>query len=226
MWGAGNHAAAAALSDAAYSPHEFSHDEFRVMLVQHDAQGLGLGLSIRGGTVFVETLTPGLPAALCQRIEPGDVLLNINSMPVNGVSFEEIQEMLQSPSVFLGFLRDPGARAQENAGILIHDESFLDPYKEQGVLPQETVRPSHGVHEIGDGEAFVVQGNDPDVRAFQAYDTDGTGEIGVAVVPQALRKAKGHAVDQSAVDALVAEMQIAPDGHVTLLEFKHLSTHC
>jgi hypothetical protein len=52
-----------------YELDDFHEMEYRVMLVPEGAGGLGLGLGLNNGTVIVDALTPGLPAANCKNIE-------------------------------------------------------------------------------------------------------------------------------------------------------------
>jgi Ca2+-binding EF-hand superfamily protein len=141
--------------------------------------------------------------------------------------------MLSSPSVFLGFMRGTTQETEDDGNLIIHEtwahahasQPLIGVYGEQvqkkGAIQQQL----HPVHQIGD-DHFVMRGDDPDVQAFQEYDVDNTGVIGMHEVSDALRRRDGREVPPSALMSLVAEMQLDPNGWVTLLEFKHICAHC
>jgi hypothetical protein len=145
----------------------------------------------------------------------------------------QMNEMLASPSVFLGFMRGKVPSVEDDdRNLIIHDE-WAEAHATQPLIgvygnsmqKKGAQQQMAAVHQISDDQ-FVMRGDDPDVQAFQAFDPDSTGLISMAEVPAALLRTKGREVPESAIDELVLEMQLDPNGWLTLLEFKHLCTHC
>ena len=86
-----------------------------------DAEGIGLGLSWRGGIFRVDSLLPGMPAALCKKLQLDDALIAVNGISLRDgtMPMAEVTRMLQQPSVFLRLVRglpEPRAGAEVDAG--------------------------------------------------------------------------------------------------------------
>ncbi|XP_012258812.3 uncharacterized protein LOC105687602 isoform X2 [Athalia rosae] len=87
---------------------------FRVTL-QKSSRGLGLSVSGGGtaGPVRVKRLFPQQPAALSNKLQPGDILLAANGLPLTGLTNYEALEVLRTTpnTVELVVCRPPGADA-------------------------------------------------------------------------------------------------------------------
>ncbi|XP_046431755.1 uncharacterized protein LOC124185182 isoform X2 [Neodiprion fabricii] len=87
---------------------------FRVML-QKSSRGLGLSVSGGGtaGPVRVKRLFPQQPAALSNKLQPGDILLAANGLPLTGLTNYEALEVLRTTpnTVELVVCRPAGADA-------------------------------------------------------------------------------------------------------------------
>ncbi|XP_076239717.1 uncharacterized protein LOC143182555 [Calliopsis andreniformis] len=92
-------------------PNITPESTFRVTL-QKSSRGLGLSVSGGGtaGPVRVKRLFPQQPAALCNKLQPGDILLAANGVPLTGLTNYEALEVLRTtPStVELVVCRLPG----------------------------------------------------------------------------------------------------------------------
>ena len=116
-------ATAAAAAAAAQANDTF---EYKVMLVSGmcddpDAEGIGLGLSKRGGIFRVDSLLPGMPAALCKKVQLDDALIAVNGISLRDgtMPMAEVTRMLQQPSVFLRLVRglpEPRAGTEVDGG--------------------------------------------------------------------------------------------------------------
>ncbi|KAJ8674642.1 hypothetical protein QAD02_010428 [Eretmocerus hayati] len=89
---------------------------FRVTL-QKSSRGLGLSVSGGGtsGPVRVKRLFPQQPAALSNRLQPGDILLAANGIPLTGLTNYEALEVLRTTSntVELVVSRLPGEKDKQ-----------------------------------------------------------------------------------------------------------------
>ncbi|XP_060081005.1 multiple PDZ domain protein-like [Ylistrum balloti] len=78
----------------------------RVVELQHDAAG-SLGLSIAGGigssigdvAVMIANMTPGGPAEKSHNLKIGDKILQINDQVTDGLSHDEVVQLLKTPGV-------------------------------------------------------------------------------------------------------------------------------
>ncbi|KAI4496243.1 hypothetical protein M0804_000053 [Polistes exclamans] len=91
--------------------NHFSESTFRVTL-QKSSRGLGLSVSGGGtaGPVRVKRLFPLQPAALSNKLQPGDILLAANGIPLTGLTNYEALEVLRTTpnTVELVVCRLPG----------------------------------------------------------------------------------------------------------------------
>ena len=76
----------------------------RIVQLEHDVAG-SLGLSIVGGVgssigdaaVMIAHMTPGGPAANSHKLKPGDKILQINETETEGLSHDEVVQLLKTP---------------------------------------------------------------------------------------------------------------------------------
>ncbi|XP_021361837.1 multiple PDZ domain protein-like [Mizuhopecten yessoensis] len=88
------------------SQSEDISSHIRVVELQHDAAG-SLGLSIAGGigssigdvAVMIANMTPGGPAEKSHNLKIGDKILQINTQVIDGLSHDEVVQLLKTPGV-------------------------------------------------------------------------------------------------------------------------------
>ena len=78
------------------------------MLVPDVTDPTGLGLRLVGNSSGLVVSGVSGVAAACKKIEIGDILLSVNSISVNGLTFDETTQLLDGPSSFLVFMRSGG----------------------------------------------------------------------------------------------------------------------
>ena len=92
--------------------------QIRTVTVQRDSEGLGMVLAHTGQPpdllVRVDTLLPGRPVALTQRVQLGDYLTEINGLQVKMLSISQVHELLGAASQVQLTLERAAADATQN----------------------------------------------------------------------------------------------------------------
>ncbi|XP_076856201.1 ras-associating and dilute domain-containing protein isoform X2 [Brachyhypopomus gauderio] len=77
--------------------HEIGDDEVFVVELQRSPGGLGLALvngletTLNMSGIFIKSVIPGSPAALSQRLRPGDRILAVNGLGLSGVDYHTLE---------------------------------------------------------------------------------------------------------------------------------------
>ncbi|KAM9450564.1 tyrosine-protein phosphatase non-receptor type 13 isoform 2-T2 [Clarias gariepinus] len=155
----------------------------------------GLGFQISGGEsagrtdlgTIISSITPGGPADIDQRLKPGDRLLKVNSISVEGLSHEETVEILQSSQDDVTLLV-----SQPKERLFADSPSDLSHYKDKSGQEMDVDSSSEELaHTFPLVPGKTVAGSFPQTQLNGVYQKDESGaESTPPALPPKTRKSK------------------------------------